>query len=359
MKYVLSLFLFAFILSAGGRADAQTCGGTYTVQPGDSLSVIADRLYKNAGMWSVIHRDNIAAIGQSPNAIAVGMRLNLTCIDGLPVGLEGGREVAAVDTSVVTPVTVQPGTAAVRNRINLLTGGDYAPFTDKDWHNGGLITDIVDQALRKANPSQGFAIHWVNDWGSHFDPLLSNALLDMGFPWYLPDCNLTPDIMRCRDFLASESMFETLMLVFANKANPIRFDSDEDIIGKTICRPVGFLTFDLDGEGRRWILDDKVKLVTPQTVADCFRMVAEGEADFLSLSEFIGRAAMKDLGYEDRITVLPRPLSIVGIHVFVHKTHPQAEELLDLINTGLRGIREDGLYQTIVEDHMTRIWANL
>jgi polar amino acid transport system substrate-binding protein len=137
MKYVLSLFLFAFILSTGGRADAQTCGGTYTVQPGDSLSVIADRLYKNAGMWSVIHRDNIAAIGQSPNAIAVGMRLNLTCIDGLPVGLEGGREVAAVDTSVVTPVTVQPGTAAVRNRINLLTGAIMPPSPTRTGTMGG------------------------------------------------------------------------------------------------------------------------------------------------------------------------------------------------------------------------------
>lgn len=359
MTRALSFCLIVLAIAFGGRADAQSCGGTYVVRPGDSLSLIADRLYRNAAMWSVIHRENIAAIGPSPNAISVGMRLTLSCIDGRPTGLEGGREVAAVDTGLVTPVTVRPGTASGRNRINLLTGGDYAPFTDRQWHNGGLITDIVDHAMRKADPERGYAIHWVNDWSAHLDPLLSNALLDMGFPWYLPDCTVMPDIPSCRDFLASDSMFETLMLVFASARNPIRFETDEDIVGKSICRPAGLMTFDLDGEGRRWLREGRIRLVQPRSVEDCFRMVANGEADILSLSEFIGRAAMKELGYEDRITVLPRPLSIVGTHVLVHKTHPQAEELLELVNGGLRAIREDGTYQRIVEEHMTRIWAAL
>ena len=158
---------------------AQTCGGTYKVQRGDSLSLIADSLYKNAGMWTAIHSNNLAAIGDNPNSIRVGMRLSMTCIDGLPIGLDGGVEISNV-TATSAVIETQPGNAATRSKINLLTASDYAPFTDKDLPNGGLFTDVVNMALTEANPEQGYAIHWVEDWGSHFDPLLSNALLDAG-----------------------------------------------------------------------------------------------------------------------------------------------------------------------------------
>ncbi|WP_264212691.1 transporter substrate-binding domain-containing protein [Leisingera thetidis] len=338
-------------------AAADTCGGVYTVQPGDSLSVIADKMYKDAGKWSAIHNRNIDQIGPKPGAIRAGMKLSLACLEGLPLGLPGGKAVTAAAPAAAVPVKVAPGNAAVRSRINLLTGDDYAPFTSKAAHNGGLITDVVNAAMTRAAPSEGYAIHWVNDWSSHFDPLLSNALLDLGFPWYKPDCATMPDSDRCQNFHFSEPMFETLMLLFADKDRPFAFESDSDIEGKTLCRPAGYLTFDLDERGRRWIAGKKITLKQPHKVKDCFDMVAAGEADAVAINEFTGRSVMKEHGITDQFTVLPQPLSVLGIHVVVHKTHPRAEEMLAMINKGLRNIQQDGSYQTIVEDHMARIWA--
>ncbi|CAM3801716.1 transporter substrate-binding domain-containing protein [Phaeobacter inhibens] len=336
---------------------AETCGGTYKVRPGDSLSLIADRLYKDVGMWSAIHSRNIDAIGPRPDAIRVGMELTMACLNGLPTGLPGGKAVADAQPVVAAPVKVQPGTAAVRSKINLLTGDDYAPFTSKTAHNGGLITEVVNAAMTDAAPAQGFAIHWVDDWASHFDPLLSNALLDLGFPWYRPDCDTMPESYRCVNFLFSDPMFETLMLLFVDKSRPFTFESDADIEGKTLCRPAGYLTFDLDGYGRRWMEEKKITLKQPHKVADCFEMVAKGEADAVAINEFTGRSVMKENDLLDQFEVLPLPLSVLGIHVVVHKTHPQADEMLAMINTGLRNIRENGRYQAIIEDHMARIWA--
>lgn len=338
-------------------ASAETCGGHYRVQAGDSLSLIADRLYKNAGAWSTIHSQNIGAIGPKPNAIRVGMKLQLPCINGLPTGLPGGKEITSATPVVAAPITVSPGNASVRQKINLLTGDDYAPFTSKSSHNGGLITDVLQAAMTKANPAEGFAIHWVNDWGSHFDPLLSNALLDVGFPWYRPDCDTMPDSYRCVNFLFSEPMFETLMLLFVDKNRPFTFDSDADMVGKTLCRPNGYLTFDLEGSGRRWLADQKITLKSPHTVKDCFDMVLAGDADFVAINEFTGRSVMKENGYGDKFNVLPQPLSILPIHAVVHKTHPRAEEMMALVSKGLKEIRDDGTYQAIIEDHLSRIWA--
>lgn len=357
MKKTIAVMALGVSALSAQSAAAETCGGTYTVQKGDSLSLIADKMYKDAGKWSVIHTRNIASIGPKPNAIRVGMKLDLTCIEGLPVGLEGGREVADTIPVAAKPVQVAQGHAAVRHKINLLTGDDYHPFTGKDLHNGGFLTDLVNASMEASAPEQGFAIHWVNDWDAHFDPLLSNALLDAGFPWYKPNCEELTDNYRCENLLFSEPLFETLNLLFADASKPLTFEEDEDLFGKRMCNPKGYDTSLFDAQGRNWLRDGKVVIVEGASPKDCFEMVLGGEADGIVLNEFNGRSTIKDMGITDRIQVIPQPLSIDAFHLVVHKTHPEADQILDLINDGLTKIHDDGSYQAIVEDHLARIWA--
>lgn len=63
-----------------------------------------------------------------------------------------------------------------------MTADDYAPFTDRGLPAGGLFAEVVQRVMEAAAPAQGFAIHWVNDWSAHHEPLLSNAMMDVGFP---------------------------------------------------------------------------------------------------------------------------------------------------------------------------------
>ncbi len=355
-NFVAAATLGLGILTAQGAA-AQSCGGVYTVQSGDSLSVIADHLYKDVGKWSAIHTQNISTIGPRPNAIRVGMKLNIPCIGGLPTGLEGGRAISEATPVAAQPVQIAAGHAAVRHKINLLTGDDFKPFTGKDLHNGGLITDLVSSAMTAANPEQGFAIHWVDSWDSHFDPLLSNALLDIGFPWYRPNCDELPDSFRCANLYFSEPLFETLMLVFAAAERPIEYNTDDDLVGKSICRPKGYDTTIFEENGRNWLRDGKIELVDGNTPEHCFELVLAGKADALVLNEFGGREKMSELGLNEQIQIVPHPVSIQSNYIVVHKSHPEAEALLAIVNDGVKQIRENGEYQRIVEDHMARIWA--
>ncbi|MEL7255370.1 MAG: transporter substrate-binding domain-containing protein [Pseudomonadota bacterium] len=357
MKNTILACAVAALGLTGTMAAAQTCGGTYTVKPGDSLSEISDALYKDAKKWSAIYSRNLDVIGEKPSLLLVGMELSIACLDGLPTGLPGGRTVAEATPEETVPVRIEPGTAAVRKKINLLTGDDYAPFTALSAHNGGLLNEVVDAAMDKADPDEGYSIHWVNDWTAHFDPLLSNALLDMGFPWIEPDCEANPEEGRCQNFLFSDPMFEMLILLFADASGSFNFTQDSDVFGKTFCRPIGYATHNFDENGRNWLKDGKIKLVRPRSVKDCFDAVLAGEADAVAMNEFTGRTAIKDAGYEDKIRIIQQPLALEGLHVIVHKTHPQAQDMLTMINRGLRGIQEDGSYQAIIEDHMARIWA--
>ncbi len=357
MKKTIAAAMLGLTALVAQPAAAETCGGVYTVKSGDSLSLIADRLYQDAGKWSVIHSRNIKKIGPKPNAIRVGMKLNMTCLNGLPVGLPGGKLISETKTVVAKPVEITKGDATIRHRINLLTADDFAPFTGKTLHNGGMMTDILNAAMEQADPEEGFAIHWVDLWTSHEEPLLSNALLDGGFPWYKLDCENNTTHPRCRNFEFSDPMFEVLVLMFTPKGRPISYTKDEDLFGKTFCRPQGYERHLFNERGRNWLKDGKVKVIQPLTTAECYQMVLDGQADAVVMNEFTGRAQLKEIGLDDKFDVVPEPISIQTLHVIIHKTHPEAKALLTMINKALGDIRENGTYQSIIEDHMARIWS--
>ena len=357
---MLKKFMALAALSIGLSSSASfaaTCGGDYTIKPGDSLSQIAQNLYEDKNKWSVIYNSNSDVIGDQPGMIFAGTVLHITCIDGKPTGLAGGVDVSTVEESA--PITTVPGTAANKKKIGIVTADDYKPFTDRSLPNGGMLAGVMNAAMKAANPPEGFEIYWVNDWSSHLDPLLSNALIDLGIPWFKPACDVTPDAYRCQNFHFSDPLFEMLILLFTNKDNPIPFAQDSDIVGKTLCRPAGYFTHDLDKNGRNWMKDGKITLKTPVAVKDCFDMLVAGEVDAVALNEFTGRTALKDLGLKDKVIAIDsRPLSVEALHAVVHKSHPRAEELLAMVNNGLREIRASGEYQKIIDEHLALVWAN-
>ncbi|MGB7244790.1 MAG: transporter substrate-binding domain-containing protein [Sulfitobacter sp.] len=366
MGYFVLRFLIVLIAASFGVASpatAQDCGGIYQVKSGDSLSYIANRLYQDARKWTVIYSSNLTQIGQDPDKILVGTNLSLTCISGLPTGLSQGQGVAenqpateAPQTSARAPQRLTP--RAFEGQINLLTGSDFVPFTDAGLDQGGLLADLVNTAMQAVTPADGFQIHWVNDWAAHHDPLMKLGMMDMAFPWYKPDCGADPQNNICANFLFSDPMFETLTLLFTDKSRPVPFATDQDLVGRILCRPKGHITHDLNRVDRRWITDAKVELISPELVSECFEMLIAGQVDAVAINEFTGRAAVKDLQLSDSVEVVQRrPLSIEGLHVLVHKQHPDAQALLDHINSGLRAIKDNGQYQAIVDRHMSNIWA--
>ena len=349
----------ALLLCLGsGAAAAETCGGSYKVQSGDSLSMIADSQYKNARHWTAIHQNNLARIGQSPDNLTVGMTLDLLCIDGLPKGLADGVDASAAAAAVPAagPVIVE-GTGARVERIDLVTGDDYAPFTDRKLPGGGMLAELVQRAMEEAAPAEGFAIHWVNDWDAHLGTLLEQGLVDMSFPWSEPNCAVMPDEYRCQTFLFSDPMFEILELVYIDTTHPITFDTDAEMEGKRLCRLAGYSVWELDQDGRNWLKDGKITLERPERVADCFQMLIDGKVDAVLIDEFAGKAVIKEMGMLDRIQPLPRPINVEPLNVLIHKGNPRAEEIVQTINTGLARLKEQGEYQKIIGTHLARFWA--
>jgi polar amino acid transport system substrate-binding protein len=242
-------------------------------------------------------------------------------------------------------------------RINLVTGDDYSPFTDRKLPQGGMSTELVQRAMEAAAPSEGFAIHSVNHCESHLDTLAPQGLIDGTFPWSNPPCDLLPDEYRRQTFLFSDPMFEILELAYVNKSRPILFDKDDDMIGKTLCRLAGYLIWELDQDGRNWLVDGKIKLERPKRVTGCFDFLIKGKVDAVFIDEFAGRPSLIEQGLADKVLALPRPINIAPLNVLVHKGNPRAQEIVDTINRGLKVLKDKGDYQEIIRRHLSTFWA--
>lgn len=364
-RSVLALLAFAVgvALSSGG-AGAIECGRKYTVQDGDTLNDLARQVYGQSNKWTLIFYANQKQFGNGP-ILETGKQLNIPCLKS---PAEVNIEPAGVDARAKAdaPDPKQIEVSRLKGDLQLLTAGDYQPFTDRSLPAGGMITEIVDTALstlQREAQGPGYQVSWVNDWSSHLNPLLVSKTFDLGFPWFKPNCEEydqldAPAKFRCDKFFFSKPVFEILVLFFTTKDSQFKFSSDADVTGSRLCRPTGYFTFDLDKKGRNWVKDEKVTLIRPQTVEECFQMLARGEVDAVTLNEFTGRAAIKKLGMGDQINVIERPVSLLNLHVIIAKTHPRARTFLHYINSSLTYLRESGRYDQIVDKHLSRFWGS-
>lgn len=342
MRKVVFGVVLGLVALAGAAGQADTCGGPYRVKPGENLSMIADRLYDDPAFWERLHAENLDVIGDSPDAMRAGMVLTLPCVDGRPKAVE--------QKAATAPATIKGG-------LKVLTASGFAPFANRDLPDGGLIAAVVDAALTQAAPQTGHTIHWIEDREAHLDPLLSNALMDMGFPWPLPLCKQDPQRRECQLLLYSDPIFEMLSVLFVHADRAKAITSLDDMQGKRLCRPAGFPTHDLDRNGRQWVANDRVTLVQPDQAADCVQLVLDGKADAMALDEFSGRVALRQSGAEGKIVALSdMPVAIETLHVVVPKEHPQAGQILETFNNGLLKLRENGTFHDILATHLTAFW---
>jgi len=285
-----------------------------------------------------------------------------TDTDALNTESSSSQDSNTDDSASATAATTESAITDAKNRdsIRFLTADDYAPFTDRKLVNGGMVTDMLVSALENNTDKPAFEVNWVNDWSQHLDPLLTNFEYDLGFPWLQPDCASAPDDYRCQNFKFSNPVIHMLVLLFTEKDRPVAFNEDSDIEGSVLCRPNGYYTHDLEKDGRLWLTNNLITLEQPDSIKDCFDMLIEGKVDAVALNEYTGRSAVSELSLKDRVVALEgRPLSIEGLHVVVHKDHPRAQELIDIVNTSMADFQLSADYNSVVDLHFRTFWSTI
>ncbi|MEM7236764.1 MAG: transporter substrate-binding domain-containing protein [Pseudomonadota bacterium] len=346
-------------VSAQGKGPIQ-CGGVYSVVRGDTLREIAIRAYQ-VGNYQIIFNANRDVL-KSVSIIEVNDRLFIPCLDGSgPKTKQEFRRAGGVtdeplaELAVIQPVEDQAPLQPFQRKIRFLTASDFAPFTEEDMPQGGMITELVKRAMGHSGSGRDYRVTFVNDWGAHLDVLLPEGAFDLGFPWYRPDCTKIDRLsdamkLRCTSYDFSHPFYEVVIGYYARTDNQLsRALSYDDLSGKVICRPRGYFTFDLEQEG---LTESGVTLMSPQTPIECFEALRDGEADIATINILIAEQAIAELGIGGETTEIADLASIQTLHVLSPKSNPYGRAYLTLINKGLRQMRESGEWFEVVSRHL-------
>ncbi|MEM9043764.1 MAG: transporter substrate-binding domain-containing protein [Pseudomonadota bacterium] len=358
------------------------CGGIYTIVRGDTLDAIAQRAYQSEyrrGQFRGIFEANRATL-PGPSRLEVNQQILIPCLSGVgpqnllefqaanpgfkftPETLETGPSLRVARASISqapASTTVSPTEAATgiaEDQIRFLTGSDFAPFTEEELPEGGMITDLVRRTMMAANDDQSYKISFVNDWSSHLNILLPDGAFDMGFPWYKPDCRLlnrlSPAMQRrCTDFDFSEPFFEVPVGYYAKlggRAVPAKRYAD--LVGMVICRPKGYFTFDLEQQG---LVSPNVILITPRTPGECFEALTEEKADIVAINKLVAAEEITALGVEEMVVELPDLGTVQTLHVLTPKSNPLSKNYIVMVNRGLDKLKRSGEWFQVVSKHLS------
>lgn len=341
------------LLLGGTAALAQEACTTYKVQAGDNLRYIARAAYGDADLYRVIYDANIAVIGAKADLIEVGSELVLPC--------DTTTTAAAAETAVPVSATPEPATAETAAEstpaapavpmVGFVTGNGYAPFADETLPGGGMMTQLVEMAVFRADPGIPYNLTFINDWQAHLDALLPSGAYDLSFPWIRPDCEapetLSPgDQVRCSDFVFSGPFYEIVDGFFALRDSGLAAATKyAEYEGKRICRPEGYTTGVLDAVG---LTSATVTLTRPTEATDCFKALAAGEVDLVSIDAEVGDAALAQLGMSASVEQNPQLLTLLSLHVIAHKSNQRAVNMVGQLDAGLIEMYQSGEWYEIV-----------
>jgi polar amino acid transport system substrate-binding protein len=358
-------FVLLAALGPSGSAPslAQTCGSEYVVKSGDSLADIAARVYGRASDWSILLYANQDRLGSNASLMVPGLSLRIPCVGEANKPLP---EVATTPAQDPTPAA-QPSfiVSSTLNRIEFLTADGFAPFTGRSLPSGGMTTELLSKAMdlikEESKGKFDYGVSWVNDWASHLNPLLASRAFDAGYPWIKPDCNNLASLdadarYRCQKFFFSQPLHETLTHLFVKQNSKLDWDDEQKYVGRNFCRPAGYTTYEFDQDGRNWLKGNKITVMRPPSVDDCFHLLDAGSVDAVVVPDLVGQGVISAMRLTDKVRMVEKPFAIHTLHVIVTKSHPNARTILYYLNASLSKLRESGEFDSIVEAHLSRFW---
>lgn len=358
------------VLLSGTAVLAQEACQSYTVSAGDNLRSIARLAYGDGDMYRVLYDANIAIIGPEADLINVGSVLAIPCNPNAPAVATAAvvaepevvetvaaaepvvKQAEPVVMEVITPAAAAaPKAAAGQKAISFVTGNGYAPFSDEMLAGGGMMTQLVEMAAFRSDPSLPYTITFINDWQAHIDALLPSGAYDLSFPWARPNCEapetLTAgDLSRCESFVFSDPLFEIVEGFYMTRdgglADAVRYDT---LFGKRICRPEARTTGVLDSVG---LTGGAVELMRPATADECFLALVQGKTDLVAMDVDAADAAIARLQLGATVVQNPQLATIQTLHVIAHKSNDRAVKVVEMLNAGVTEMYVSGEWYDIV-----------
>lgn len=227
---------------------------------------------------------------------------------------------------------------ALAQTLQLVTGDDYAPYTDPALPEGGMLTEVVRKALRAAGHE--VLLDW-KPWVRGYDES-KRGLYAGTFPY-------VPTAERQADFLYSDPLYEIRQVVYVRTGTNINPAKLESFAGHVQCLPQGWA---LPDQLAPLLKEKRLRLLRPLKMADCARMVASGFGDFFVVDSLQGSRILHQASVTSaKVAPHANALSKWTLHLIVGKQRHDGAAILQKFNSGLKVLKNSGEYAEIVKRH--------
>lgn len=231
------------------------------------------------------------------------------------------------------------------------------PLADEQLPEGGVAVALVSASLGRSGPGAAAAtsVRWTKD---ALTPLmLGDPSVDIALPVLTADCenpnNLTQtSAALCDAAVFSDPILQVVLGLFTLSNSPFKFDTDDSILGKTICLSRGHDLSALNGNGRNWVSYKRVTVMRRATLLDCVAAVQARDADMFVATDLEGAHLLRRLGLTPYFAMQARPLATAAVRAVVWRDHPRAPDLVNTLNQGLKGLKQGDTYSAIVQRHL-------
>ncbi|SDF89665.1 polar amino acid transport system substrate-binding protein [Limimonas halophila] len=255
--------------------------------------------------------------------------------------LAGRRRGPGWGTGTVV-ATVMAAQAVAAEPVRLVTGNGYAPLSDEDWLNGGLVTDVVRQVYAQLDRRVTIDfLPWVRGAQA-----TRAGRYRATFP-YIHNAE------RERRYFFSKPVIRTEKRPMTLAGSGLRAETVGELAGLTYCMPHGYPP---QAAIARLTERGRLRRLDPPSMRACVKTLAEGYADFIPVSTLQGRAVADAVLPEGRkVRFLEIVLQCNGQHVIFPRGQPGAEKARDRFDRGLAALKRSGRHQEIVARHIRRL----
>ena len=218
-----------------------------------------------------------------------------------------------------------------------------------------MMTEVTNVALSKADGKPSYKIDFINDWGAHLQPLITDHAYDFSIAWFKPNCAVVDRLsddskFRCNNLDWSAPLFEQIVGYYTRADHP-RPASHKDLFGLTICRPSGYATFMMEEQG---LVEPNIVFKRPGATTDCFEGLVNGTYDVVVLAADTAQGAIAKVGAKDKVAFHDHLSYVATMHAVIAKTNPKGKEYLAALDSGIKKLKESGEWFQIVARHMSQ-----
>lgn len=218
-----------------------------------------------------------------------------------------------------------------------LVTGEFPPYTGKNLAEGGISSDIITRVFKRMGDKTEIDFA---PWKRGYVDTLKRKYLGT-FPY-------TKNAEREKIWLYSAPLYQLQEHFFSPQKAPFNFTEESQLTGKKICKPNGYNLFGL----KKLAQQEKIMLVRPANMDNCFAMVDAGRVDLTMTNETTSKAIIDKLGFDqNRFFMAPRPFVKIAHHLIVSKELSGGTALIARFNRALKQLKEEGVIEKIFQQH--------